>query len=154
MKRIFFLISNNKSWWIFHRYVCDSECTFTMTELTTLPLSTYRFCGYNRRKSEEIFWGCQKIKNWIKTTAVWYITKGELELILYIFFNFQLFLSCLSLCHKCPYELLRTPYERFSDNGNSGRRWKNRDLYKIIVHTNFCDRSIKYTSLFIFYIRL
>ena len=44
---------------------------------------------------------------------------------------------CLSLGHKCHYERLRTPYERFSDNGHSGRQLKKGE-----IRTNLCDRSI------------
>ena len=42
------------------------------------------------------------------------------------------------------YELLRTPYERSSDNGNPGRPYmeKQGDSYEIIVRTNLCDSSI------------
>ena len=53
----------------------------------------------------------------------------------------------LSLGHKCHYELLRTPYERFSDNGNSGRQWKNREIRtKLSFVRTLCDRSITYHS--------
>ena len=34
----------------------------------------------------------------------------------------------LSLGHKCHYQLLRTPDERFSNNGNSERQWKNGEI--------------------------
>ena len=46
-----------------------------------------------------------------------------------------------SLGHKCHYELLRTPYERFSEDGNSGRQWKTSRFVRIIVRMNLCDRS-------------